>query len=109
MATPPKPSYDDALRGPVIAGRAVTWIARRNWGLRMMQRLTMRPLLGNEIDGLVNEEIFIPSTTTPGHKIRTRVYKPVNTTDPLPGLLYAHGGGYQIGCLLYTSPSPRDS
>ena len=97
MTTQSPPSYHEELRTASKAGRAVTWIARRRWGLQMMQRLTMKPMVGNEIDDITNDEIFIPSTTTPGHKIRARVYKPADATGPLPGLLYAHGGGYQVG------------
>lgn len=97
MTKPPKSSYHPDLRRGVGPGRAVTWIARRRWGLRMMQRFAMRPLVGNEIDGFSNDEIFIPSTTTPGHSIRARVYKPRGATGPLPAMLYVHGGGYQMG------------
>ena len=97
MTKTPRSSYHNDLKGGYLPGRAVTWIARRRWGLRMMQRFALRPMIGNEIDGVSNEEIFIPSTTTPGHSIRTRVYKPTNATGPLPAMLYIHGGGYQVG------------
>lgn len=89
--------YHEDLQSSYGAGRAVTWIARRNWGLRLMHRLMMKPLVGTKIDGITNEEIFIDSPSSPGHKIRVRVYKPKDAKGPLPAMLYAHGGGYQVG------------
>lgn len=89
--------YHKDLQSGYLAGRTITWIARRRWGLRIMQRLMMQPMVGNTIDGMVCEEIFIPSVATPGHRIRARVYKPKNAKGPLPAMLYAHGGGYQVG------------
>jgi len=75
----------------------VTWLARRQWGLRSMQRFMMKPMVGDTIDGIENDEIYIPSIATPGHKIRTRIYKPKGAKGPLPAMVYAHGGGYQVG------------
>lgn len=89
--------YDKDLQSAYMLGRTVTWMARRRWGLRLMQRAMMRPLVGNKIDGLDNSEIQIPSVATPGHMIRTRVYKPAGAKGPLPAMLYIHGGGYQMG------------
>ena len=89
--------YHHDLQSAYFAGRVVTWIARRNWGLRMMQRFMMKPMIGNQIPGLDNDEIFIPSVSTPGHKIRVRVYKPEGASGPLPAMIYTHGGGYQVG------------
>ena len=97
MPKVPTSRYHEELRTAARALRLMTWVARRNWGLRMMQRFTLKPMTGNEVDGVVNDEILIPSTTTPGHMIRARVYKPTGITDPLPAMLYAHGGGYQVG------------
>lgn len=92
-----KSSYHEDLRPAYRAGQLVAWIARRRWGLRMMHRFGMKPMIGNEIEGMINDEILIPSTSTPEHMIRARVYKPAATTGPLPAMLYAHGGGYQVG------------
>ena len=57
----------------------------------------MRPLVRTEAKGLSNSEIFIPSKSTANHSIRTRVYKPLPAKTPLTAMLYAHGGGYQMG------------
>jgi acetyl esterase/lipase len=62
-----------------------------------MHRFMMLPLVGNNIDGVDCSEIHIPSVATPGHKIRARIYKPAGAKGPLPAILYAHGGGYQVG------------
>jgi len=97
MSTVSKDSYHPDLTSSIRAGRAVTWVARRAWALKAVNRFTMKPLVGNTIDGLDNDEIFIPSTTTPGHTIRARVYKPLNAEGPLPAMIYLHGGGYQVG------------
>ena len=89
--------YHNDLQSVIPVGRIVTWVARRNWGLRLMHRATMQPLAGSNIDGVDCAEIYIPSIATPGHKIRARVYKPKGAKGPLPAMLYMHGGGYQVG------------
>ena len=61
-----------------------------------MHRLTSLTV-GAKLDGFDNDEIQIPSTTTAGHSIRARVYKPLNAKGPLPVFIYLHGGGYQVG------------
>ena len=51
---------------------------------------------GRNIDGLDCEEVFIPSNDG-SWKIRTRIYKPLVQDDPLPIIVYFHGGGYILG------------
>ncbi|MBS1592860.1 MAG: alpha/beta hydrolase [Bacteroidetes bacterium] len=53
-------------------------------------------LRGKNIEGLHCEERFIDSRNG-GRKIRIRIFKPLNSTQKLPGMLYIHGGGYMIG------------
>lgn len=89
--------YHKDLQPAYRLGKVVTWVARRNWGLRLMHRFAMKPMIGNKVEGVINDEIYISSTSTPGHKIRARVYKPANAKGPLPAMIYAHGGGYQVG------------
>lgn len=89
--------YHKDLQPAYRIGMFVTWLARRQWGLRAMHRFMMKPMVGNKIDGIENDEIHIPSIATPGHKIRTRIYRPKGTKEPLPAMVYAHGGGYQVG------------
>jgi len=100
--------YHKDLQPAYRLGRAVTWIARRNWGLRMMHRFMMQPLVGTSINEVDCDEIYIPSVATPGHKIRARVYKPKGVTKPLPAMLYAHGGGYQVGVPEQANPFFED-
>lgn len=100
--------YHKSLQPAYRMGMAVTWIARRNWGLRMMHRFMMQPMVGNDIDGVDCSEIYVPSIATPGHKIRVRVYKPANSSGPLPAMIYAHGGGYQVGVPEQANPFFED-
>ncbi len=100
--------YHKDLQPAYRMGRAVTWIAHRRWGLRLMHRFALQPLVGNTIDGIDCDEIYIPSEATPGHKIRARVYKPVGAKGPLPAMLYAHGGGYQVGVPEQANPFYED-
>ncbi|MEO0497372.1 MAG: alpha/beta hydrolase [Pseudomonadota bacterium] len=108
MARITRSIYDEDLRPAYLGGRIVIWIARRKWGLLLMQRFAMLPLKGSQVDGVINEEILIPSSSTPGHKIRVRIYKPAKATEPLPAMLYAHGGGYQVGLPELASDFYRD-
>ena len=89
--------YQKDLQSGYLMGRIVTWMSHRNWALHVMQRFMLQPSVGTQIEGLVNDEIYIPSKATPGHKIRVRIYKPAGAKGPLPAMLYAHGGGYQVG------------
>ena len=108
MAHLTRSMYHKDLQPAYGLGRAVTWIGRRNWGLRMMHRFMMLPLVGNNIDGVDCTEIYIPSVATAGHKIRARVYKPAGAKGPLPAMLYAHGGGYQVGVPEQANPFFED-
>lgn len=51
---------------------------------------------GKNIEGLHCEEKYIPSNNG-GPDIRVRVFKPLNFSGELPGMLYIHGGGYMLG------------
>lgn len=51
---------------------------------------------GATIPELNCEERYIPSKNG-GPDIRMRIYKPLNSTEKLPGMLYIHGGGYITG------------
>lgn len=53
-------------------------------------------LNGKSIDGLHNEELYIPSKNG-GPDIRLRIFKPLNVSGELPGMLYLHGGGLVLG------------
>lgn len=108
MARIKRSMYHKDLQPAYRLGQVVTWVAGRRWGLRMMQRFMMKPMVGNDIDGMICDEIYIPSVANLGHTIRARVYKSVNTSGPLPAMLYAHGGGYQVGVPEQANPFFED-
>lgn len=64
-------------------------------GVRMLNSISARSK-GKNIDGLHCEERFIPSRNG-GPDIRVRIFKPMNCTESLPGMLYIHGGGMMLG------------
>lgn len=51
---------------------------------------------GKSIDGISCSEQYIPSNEG-GPDIRVRIFKPINDTGSLSGMLYIHGGGYIVG------------
>lgn len=52
---------------------------------------------GQKVKSVANETHFVSSTTTKGHKIRTRIYRPLGVKKTLPAMIYMHGGGYMMG------------
>jgi acetyl esterase/lipase len=64
-------------------------------GVRMLNSISVRSK-GKTIEGLHCEERFIPSRNG-GPDIRVRIFKPLNCTESLPGMLYIHGGGMMLG------------
>jgi acetyl esterase/lipase len=66
-----------------------------NTGLKLLN-MNSAKLRGKNIDGLHCEEKLIPSRNG-GPDIRIRIFKPLNHSGKLPGMLYIHGGGYMIG------------
>lgn len=51
--------------------------------------------IGKNIEGLDCREEWI--TRRDGSKLRIRIYKPLDHSSPLPGVLWIHGGGYAMG------------
>jgi acetyl esterase/lipase len=62
------------------------------WMVKLINRLSASRK-GANIEGLHCEEKYIPSRNG-GPDIRIRLFKPLNSTAELPGMLYIHGGGY---------------
>lgn len=62
--------------------RVVDWLRRRS--------------VGNSVEGLACSTTHV-SSTLDAHSIRTRIYRPIQETGPLPCLVYFHGGGYIMG------------
>lgn len=51
---------------------------------------------GKEIEGLHCEERYITSQRGDA-TTRVRIFRPLNCTEPIPGMLYIHGGGLLLG------------
>lgn len=64
-------------------------------GVRMLNSNSARSK-GKTIEGLHCEEKLIPSRNG-GPDIRIRIFKPLNASGTLPGMLYIHGGGLLLG------------
>ena len=75
--------------------RVFNFFLSRKWGFRLFLRLS-KLAHGKQLKGVQNEERYIKSKSG-GPDIRIRIYKPENTSTPLPALLYCHGGGYAVG------------
>lgn len=90
-----KDMIDSELRPYWSQLKAITFLLERKWGMRLLLRIS-RLTNGKAIEGLDCDEHFVPSTSG-GPPIRVRVFAPAGHTEPLPVLLYLHGGGYAIG------------
>lgn len=64
-------------------------------GVRLLNYFSARNK-GKNIEGLDCEERYITGKTS-GSSIRIRIFKPLNYTGTLPGMLYIHGGGMVLG------------
>ncbi|MEM7097727.1 MAG: alpha/beta hydrolase [Pseudomonadota bacterium] len=74
----------------------MTRLMKRSWFRSVSQWVTNKSLDGKSIEGLDCEEVHVPSQDTQW-QIRVRIYRPPGYSDPLPAMLYIHGGGYIIG------------
>ena len=90
-----KEMHDAELQSIYGVGRVVANLMSTEWGVGMVHRTLMNPLKGSKMEGYYNEERFIESTE--GHNIRVRIFKPLDASEKLPAMLYAHGGGYLTG------------
>lgn len=73
----------------------VTGVAKTTFGSVVMDRL-QRVSGPARTDGLQVSEVHVPSTSG-GPSVRAKVYRPAAVHEPLPGLLYLHGGAYRAG------------
>ena len=64
------------------------------WGLRMMHAMAYTTGWTTPI-GLSRETIWLPREND--SRMRVEVFRPASLTDPLPIVLYLHGGGFAIG------------
>lgn len=80
------------------AGRILRWIIPSVMSVRTLRRLDriLRFFLqGRRPRDLVSDEIEIPRRD--GGRLRLMIYKPPGAQPGLPGVLWIHGGGYQVG------------
>lgn len=91
-----KEMYDEELQAQYGQYRFLVSVNSKKWSLGLMTRL-VRLSKGQKVESVVNENYQVPSTTTAGHTIRTRVFRPEGNAKPLPAMLYLHGGGYMMG------------
>ena len=91
-----KEMHDKELQAQYGQLRFLVSMNKRNWGLRMVNSM-VRMTKGQKVKDAQNETRFVDSTMTPGHKIRTRVFRPAGNNETLPVMVYFHGGGYMMG------------
>ena len=87
-----KQSVHPDLRSTYHAGKFFTWFFARRWGVKFFNVL-VRLLKGKSINTLDCDQLFIPSRNH-GPDIRIRLFRPKDVMEPLPAMLYIHGGGY---------------
>lgn len=92
-----KEMHNKELQAHYNQYRNLVAINSRRWSLGLMTRLIRMATKGQKVKSAVNETHFVSSTTTKGHKIRTKIIRPEGNTKTLPAMLYLHGGGYMMG------------
>ncbi len=75
---------------------SLTHLCKKKWRVKLVNVLTDLAYKGRNTRGLQCCETHIPSSDSE-YTIRIRVYRPLNHDEPLPVMLYLHGGGYMTG------------
>ncbi len=83
------------LQGNYWVLKLVALLLSKTWSVWLINKLGGTNK-SKDFPGLICEEVFIPSRNG-NHKIRIRIFKPLNRSCKLPGMLYIHGGGYITG------------
>ncbi|MEL6732642.1 MAG: hypothetical protein AAFP83_16040, partial [Bacteroidota bacterium] len=73
-----KEMHDKELQAQYGQLRFLVSMNSRNWGLKLVNGM-VRLSKGQKVKEAINETHFVPSTTTAGHKIRTRMFRPEGT------------------------------
>jgi acetyl esterase/lipase len=89
-----KDMLNEDLKDKYWSMKFAAFMLSKVWVVKLMNRSSAGK--GTNIDELHCEEKYIPSQNG-DLDIRIRIFKPLNATDKLPGMLYIHGGGYVIG------------
>lgn len=95
--------HDEELQSFYPIGRMVASWSSTERGVRRLQSWIFKPMEGDIIDGVHNQELYIKSSTG-DHQIRVRIFKPEDTMERLPAMLYIHGGGYVMGVPEQSNP-----
>lgn len=90
-----KKMLNEDIQGAYWPLKISAFIMSKSWGVKLINFFADKNK-GATIPNLNCEERRIPSRNG-GPDIRVRIFKPLNTTDQLPGMLYLHGGGYNMG------------
>ncbi len=76
--------------------RFFAWIFKLKWLTHLFNFALSRGVAGRDVEGLHCEEFSIQRRDGSG-QIRVRIYRPLEHDDPLPVMVYFHGGGYVAG------------
>jgi acetyl esterase/lipase len=90
-----KKMYHKEIESSIWALKLMTTMLLNKNGMKMINKVGTLTN-GKKIKGLHCEEIYIPSRNG-GADIRVRIFKPLNSSHKLPGMLYLHGGGLVMG------------
>lgn len=66
------------------------------WLTKFINKTLLGAIEGKNIDSLTCDETYIPSVDGQ-YNIRTRIYRPKQSSPNLPVMVYIHGGGYITG------------
>ncbi len=96
MAKVDRKDFDTDLQSYYSIGKAFTFLLTRIWGIKLANVL-LNFITDKKLKNVQKEKRLIKSKSG-GPDIPVFIYKPTNcTNEPLPVLLYIHGGGYIIG------------
>lgn len=90
-----KEMLNEELRSAYFPNTILASLLAKTWGINLLQFI-VKLSKGKKIKAFHCEERYIPSRNA-GPDIRVRIFKPLNHSGDLPGMLYIHGGGYVIG------------
>ncbi len=90
-----KKMLNKELQGKYRILMFAAYILSKSFIIKLINR-SAKKNTGASIPGFNCSEVFIPGRNG-GPDIRTRIFKPLNVSGKLPGMLYIHGGGYITG------------
>lgn len=86
--------YPPDLRRLATPLKAFPNLIKRPGAVRVMNALSDKLMVGRDVKGLACDTVSIPSANGT-HRIRARVYRPLDHEGPLPAMLYIHGVGWR--------------